>query len=257
VTSVVEYVAAVDRLITEWTPPGADWYLQPWFRGHGRASWALEPGWYRKRPPARGIGASYYSEAQLLQTFKLRAPTYLERVPTSDWEWLFVMQHYGLKTRLLDWTEGSLIALYFAVRDNDGKADAAVWVMSPWWLNKQTTGEYGLFRADDPGVDGLAPRHDGTALQGKLPLAITPIHANPRIVAQRGVFTVHGTERGGLGRLAKASGGARPCLECIVIPREWVSPIRREVSVAGINESLVFPELSGLCREIDADFLGR
>jgi hypothetical protein len=256
VRSVAEFTAAVDRLIAKWTPPGMDWYVQPWFRGHGDASWALEPGWYRP-PPSRAAGSAYYSEAQLLQTFKLRAPTYLERLPASDWEWLFLMQHYGLMTRLLDWTEGSLIALYFAVRDNAGDCDAAVWAMSPWWLNKQTTGEYDLFRADDPRVNGLAPRRQSQRLRGRLPLAITPIHANPRIVAQRGVFTIHGTERGSLDRLAKRRGRSPACLERIAIPRECVSPIRRALSISGINESLVFPELSGLCREIGADFSGR
>lgn len=257
VTSVVDFVAAVTRLIEEWTPAGVDWYVQPWFRGHGNAAWELEPGAYRNPRTRRVAGSDYYSEKQLLQTFKLRAPTYLSHIPSSDWEWLFLMQHYGLMTRLLDWTEGALIALYFAVRDNDGKSDAAVWAMSPWWLNKQTTGSFDLFRADDSLVKGLAPGTDKHRLRGRLPLAITPIQANARIVAQRGTFTIHGTERGSLDRLAKARGRKPPCLQRILIPGDSVSGIRRELAISGINEALVFPELSGLCREIQTDFLGR
>jgi hypothetical protein len=254
--SLSEFVKAVEQLVEEWTPKGADWYLQPWFRGHGKASWSLEPGWYRPADPVRGIGAEYYNEATLLENFRLRAPTYLERFPGTDWEWLFLMQHYGLRTRLLDWTESSLIALYFAIRDNAGDMDAAVWVMNPWWLNRQTFGEYVLFPADDPRVNEHSPVRTGQQLKGKLPLAITPIRASQRIAAQRGVFTIHGTERGALDRMAGRKGRDRPCLRRIVIPSAHIATVHRELAISGISESLIFPELSGLCREIKTGFFG-
>jgi hypothetical protein len=256
VTSLAGFVEAVERLVDEWTPKGADWYLQPWFRGHGNAAWSLVPGWYRPADSARGIGAEYYSEDTLLESFKLRAPTYLERLPATDWEWVFLMQHYGLPTRLLDWTESSLIALYFAIRDNPGDADAAVWALNPWWLNRQTCGDYALFSADDPRAGEHAPLGPGRELKGTLPLAITPIHASQRIAAQRGVFTIHGTERAALDRLARRRGKDRPCLRRMVIPSSHVATVRRELAIAGISESLIFPELSGLCREIKTGFFG-
>ena len=256
VTSLAGFVKAVEQLVDEWTPKGADWYLQPWFRGHGHSSWSLEPGWYRPSSSVRGIGAEHYSEATLLENFQLRAPTYLERLPATDWEWLFLMQHYGLRTRLLDWTESSLIALYFAIRDNSGDADAAVWALNPWWLNRQTFGEYVLFPADDSRANEYAPLRPGQELKGKLPLAITPIHASQRIAAQRGVFTIHGTEQVALDRLARRGGKNRPCLRRMVIPRASVATVRRELAISGISESLIFPELSGLCREIKTGFFG-
>lgn len=253
VKSLGGFVKTVKQLVEEWTPKEADWYLQPWFRGHGDASWALEAGWYRSSAGGGGIGAEYYNEATLLEKFKLRAPIYLERLPATDWEWLFLMQHYGLRTRLLDWTMSSLIALYFAVRDNAGDTDAAVWAMNPWWLNLQTFGKYVLIPADDPRVSEHAPLHSGQELKGKLPLAITPINASRRIAAQHGTFTVHGTERGALDRLARRK-KEPPCLRRIMIPRAHVTKVHRELAIAGVSESLVFPELSGLCREISTGF---
>jgi FRG domain len=256
VTSLADFVKAIEQIVEEWTPKGVDWYLQPWFRGHGDASWSLEPGWYRPSSLARGIGAEYYSEGTLLENFKLRAPTYLERLPATDWEWLFLMQHYGLPTRLLDWTQSSLIALYFAIRDHAGDADAMVWAMNPWWLNRETFGEYVLFPADHQRASDHAPLHPGQELKGKLPLAITPIHLSERITAQRGVFTIHGTERGALNRLDRRRGKERASLRQILIPSAQVAAIHRELAISGVSESLIFPELSGLCREIRRDFFG-
>jgi hypothetical protein len=256
IASLAGYVKAVGQLVDEWTPKGTDWYLQPWFRGHGDASWSLEPSWYRPRSAGGGIGDEYYNEATLLENFRLRAPTYLERLPATDWEWLFLMQHYGLPTRLLDWTESSLIALYFAIRDNSGDVDAAVWAMNPWWLNRMTFGEYMLFPADDPRAKDHAPLRPGEELKGQLPLAITPSHASPRIVAQRGVFTIHGKDRAALDQLGSLVGKDRPCLRRMVIRSTQVPTVRRELAISGIGESQIFPELSGLCREIKTGFFG-
>lgn len=256
VTSLAEYVSAIETLIEQWTPAGVDWYLQPWFRGQRNAAWSLKPGWYRSSSSPQGVGDEYYSESQLLELFKLRAPTYLERLPASDWEWLFLMQHYGLPTRLLDWTESSLIGLYFAVREGSEDSDAAVWVLSPWWLNRATFGDYVLFSADDDRARAHAPLRPKQALAGKLPIALTPVRASQRIVSQRGVFTVHGSDPGGLDQLARQHGTATPCLRRIVLPRQVLGQVRRELSIAGITESLIFPELSGLCRELQTQFFG-
>ena len=255
ISSVAGYLAAVERLVQAWTPPDVDWYLQPWFRGHGKASWSLTPGWYRYSASKPTLGSDYYSEANLLEQFKLRAPMYFDRVPATDWEWLFLMQHYGLPTRLLDWTESALIALYFAVRDNTGDANAAVWVLNPWWLNRVTFGEFLLFPADDPRASRHAPSGKEPVVAGEQPLAITPIHANVRIAAQRGVFTIHGSRPRAMDRLARR-GREDDCLVRLTIARTSVQEIRQGLALAGVTESLIFPELTGLCRELRQGFFG-
>ncbi len=203
----------------------------------------------------QGRRSDWYNETTLLSEFKFRAPLYLPSPPPqTDWEWLFIMQHYGLPTRLLDWTESSLIALYFAVRDNAGQSDAVVWVLNPWWLNKQTLGEYEIPHAGEARVNDWAPPVDAsTSVRGVLPVAIKPLQASPRIRSQKGFFTIHGTDRAGLDRIArspKASAGLRR----LKIPRTRIADIKRELSMAGITETTIFPELDGLCREIKAWF---
>ena len=221
---------------------------------HENAAYELVPGIYRERWAPRGLGSNYYSEHEFLALFKQRAPPYLDRLPANEWEWLFVMQHYGLPTRLLDWTESALVALYFAVaehRDNGG--DASVWAMNPWWLNKEALrGNYVMFTADSeaaaPWTPGRLQREAALA-----PIAVRPVHGSARIKAQSGVFTLHGSETGGLERLASKPGAN---LRKLILPAEHVDAVRQQISVAGVSDSSIFPELSGLCRELKRSFYG-
>ena len=88
------------------------------------------PGLHRLKKPA--------SENDLINKFRQNANLLVEQSPKTDFDWLFVMQHYGVPTRLLDWTESPLVGLYFAVTEHPN-ADGTLWVLKPIELNKQTT----------------------------------------------------------------------------------------------------------------------
>ena len=255
-TTLGRFVDAVRDIVDRWTLPDADWYPAPWFRGHGDANWRLEPGWYRLPPPGQGVEADWYNERNLLLEFKFRAPRYLQTLPSNDWEWLFLMQHYGLPTRLLDWTESALIGLYFALRDNRGAGDAAVWMLNPWWLNKQSLGTYEIPHAGESHIADWAPLGDEKVLQARLPVAIKPIQASPRISALKGFFTIHGAERGALEKLSHSNADKGPGLRKLTIPRARVVEMKRDLAVAGITETTVFQDIDGLCREIKFGFFG-
>ena len=131
----------------------ADMAIIPWFRGHADSEWRLAPKFYRRKP------TDLVTECEIREEFITHAPALCDITPRNEWEWYFLMQHYGAPTRLLDWTDGALIALYFAVRDNTGDRHAAVWALDPWWLNSRVLRRDEVLPVGDPLLPGRRQEH--------------------------------------------------------------------------------------------------
>ena len=108
----------------------------------------------------------------------------------SSWDILFKMQHHGLPTRLLDWTENFSIALYFALKD--AKGDCCVWMLNPFQLNKEENLSDELLRPDNLSND-FEEYFISRGAQFKYhSIAISPLRHDPRIFNQQAGFTLHG-----------------------------------------------------------------
>jgi hypothetical protein len=219
--SVSEFLECVKSKWEEWSKR-VHWDPQeklPWFRGVGKECYELVPRIYRGKEE---IGWEYNANeaVDMRAEFARRAKPFINRnLPYSVGEYLHLMQHYGFPTRLLDWTEGALIALYFGIRIPRNDKTPCVWMLNPSWLNyrndvtirNEETGEdkslvlytdYDAvvgFPADKIIRDNYLDEHK----LADLPVAVFPPHIDPRIVAQKSVFTIHGRLKNGFDVLLK------------------------------------------------------
>jgi len=192
------------------------------YRGHSNEEWELLPKAGRK---------DYFDlenhDVEYFQKWKSKAIAY-ENIPINDWEAMAIAQHYGLPTRMLDWTTNPLVALFFAVESYPMK-DGCVYCYVP---NVFISDSNDPFSRDD-NVFGYMPR------------AI-----NTRILVQKAVFTWHGKPNKPIEIYPINQKKDLPNLVIIRIPYQYKDEIRKELDNYGINDEYLFPGLEGLSKNI-------
>lgn len=248
ISSVHKFVELVCTFRDNWIS-GSD-YFSPWFRGQRKVSWTLQPNIFRY-----GLFAE---EDEIRAEFQRRGPQYLTEIPPVDyWGWYFLMQHYGAPTRLLDWTDSALIALFFALNWSDSQEpeeDAVVWMLDPWWLNRRVLNEDAIMLPDFTSVapylaEPFANINDqaNTLIKPKDPVAIDPPFIARRVAVQRSHFTIFGHAPNGLETLASEP-AAR--LVRIQIARNKFDRMRADLLTMGISDTSIYPDPKGLSDEL-------
>lgn len=218
-----------------------------------------------------------YAEKDAYAVFRSRAALSLE---SSSWETLAAMQHHGAPTRLLDWTDTLAVAVYFAtgqvrkrmveskgsianwledkstaasMDDFEGLKEPAVWILNPFRLARFAIGKNTIedlsLRSD---LDYYECFHVQCswpityALPAKLPWR------NPRMLAQRSYFTVHGTDVRGLEQqvpkcIGNDEDSTQPILACVRLPLSAaIFAVRYITQFVGLDAFSIFRDEDNL-----------
>lgn len=247
--SVAQYIDNVGRQIGSWQKQGPSALIEPVFRGQADASWELIPALLRAGPYDK------LAEDRLLHEFQRGARPFLLQPPQGRLQWMGLAQHHGLPTRLLDWSESALVALFFALQEHrckDGAPptvhteDACVWMLNRNLLHARFDLPSQIILVDR--VEAAWPPELRALVEGECEgvLVFTPAHVSARMPVQKAAFTLLGCSADTL----EAMRGDEQLLRQFVIPRPQVHGLLRELELAGITRSTLFPDLDGVAGEV-------
>lgn len=213
-----------------------------WFRGLNSDRHKLNSGLFRLNFDS--ITEYIVLESQLFTYYKNLG--YLLHKEEAPWNLLYSMQHNGVKTRLLDWTESFAVALFFAT-EGWKTGSVRIWMLKPLELNN-------LVR-DKPEI--ISPskikypeayKSDSDHINS---LAIYPIKNGKRIIAQHGVFTIQGNAGKPLEEEHHGELTHSGILKHIDLPLEVREDAYQFLKHNGINKYSLFPDLDGLSKYIN------
>lgn len=194
------------------------------FRGQASVQGNLLPSIARKDPKINTTKEEILS----LQQLRLQGASLVKDTAT-DMDLLITAQHFGLQTRLLDWTTNPLVALWFACNSTE-ENDAYVYALE---------------------ADNFTTVVENPFLPGKAKVIQPPMN-NPRIIAQHGWFTLH--------NYSKKVGAFVP-LEKNIETKEKIheykidgqkkSSILASLDRVGISAKTIYPDLEGLCKYVN------
>jgi hypothetical protein len=256
ITSVTQLIDTVKDNLQNW-----DKECKPWFRGESGDHPALCP---------KISNYTHNQENYLLQSFHRQAGG-LANVPPREHVdlWLFLAQHYGVPTRLLDWTEGALHALYFAISQDNSYP--RVYMLNPRKLNELASsrtyslnyplswiwggGLYVSLAWQNRKLNEAAKEFQvKNKLDLDIPMAFPATYQDHRMIAQRSCFTIHGTMLEPIEDiLRKKNITGSDCLYKYEIANKARIDLLKDLSLLGISAATIFPDLDHLAQDLVSD----
>jgi hypothetical protein len=244
------------------------------FRGQRESEWLLHTSLDRagKVEHSSKTGSGYYhldremEGRDLLFRFQQRAHDYIHCLPPREdlSSWFALMQHHGVPTRLLDWTQSAYVAMYFAVEEKPQKEKrrCALWAIDLDWLEDRARQLLRSAGTAPEATDANAGGEYVNRLLGQtekpIIVSINPPYADERGVAQQGLF---------LCRLYHQATFNKILMTMMIHPETPDRPVVRKLEVAGdhrieflkrlramnIHRASLFPDLDGFGQSLRLD----
>lgn len=185
-------------------------------------------------------------------------------------EEMLMAQHYDLPTRLQDWSESALTALYFAVHvENEEKRteDSILWALDPVKLNLNIP-----FISQDKPIPNLISSSIDKSYESKIedvyikneennqelyPIALNARKINSRIEAQRGVFVLFPRINSHICTCLTEYKGAGEFLYKIVIKKANARTLLKNLTDIGLSQYSLFPEIESIAIDVKEKYLKR
>lgn len=231
------------------------------FRGHADAEWELESALERMLRGDAFARQALTFETRSLNSFRSKFTVYnvIEAEPGSTLGWLALMQHYGVPTRMLDFTESPYVALYFALeayRPNLHK-DMAIYAIDYTDLMNASISEISgvdpLFGETRESIQTKTDEVFDRVSVDNLPCVLwmtEPARLNVRIDRQAGTFLVPTNLRRRIKDLVDTAPYKNCKIEKIVIRSDLYPNIFSLLRKMNITGKAIYGDLNGLAQSI-------
>jgi hypothetical protein len=176
------------------------------------------------------------TERDMLEDFKRRSVHLIDYRPGNSWDWLALAQHHGMATRLLDWTENPLIALWFSMALKTETKDSDYSVV--WGF-------------DVPNEDIVTSPEEMEKLADGITKVFKPNHITKRISSQFGWFTIHTSNRDKKFLPFEDYEDYSDRLFKITVKSSCFSECKKWLHNFGINSASMYPDIDGLAKHVE------
>jgi len=256
VCNLAQFMAAIKKVVNG--------HKRAVYRGQANVDWDLKSS--LARAPDFEDNSRISRAKTAFDIFNAERHGYHNLSSQNKWDVLALAQHYGMPTRLLDWSLSPLAALFFAIDgvkyEFKNMFDCSDLVRSGAECIPALGNEFGsavadavvfVVTGDDPAiwVDSESLPEDVFDVVDKAQQSgycfYTPNYLNSRLRTQSGVFSVGCTVQHLF---------PKEVAHKIVIKREFIATVVTDLIQAGVGAKTMFGDLEGLCRDLHFTYFG-